>query len=115
MNKDNFDFENEIPETSGKKFADLDLGLDFDLSFLDDLDDTVLDEDIAGQEIPEEQPAPVKKAAPVKKVVDAEAPVKKAKKPVQKAPAEAPKKKAAPAKKAAPRKRAVKKAEAAAE
>ena len=111
MNKDTFDFENEIPETSGKKFSDLDLGLDFDLSFLDDVDESVL------EDVPEVETPPVKKAAPVKKPAPAkksapakapeEAPVKKKpaapKKaaPVQEAPAEAPKKKA-PAKKAAP-------------
>ena len=100
MNKDNFDFENETPETSDKKYSDLDLGLDFDLSFLDDVDESILGEDFLEQEIPEEKPAPVKKAAPVKKTApvkkaaDAEAPAKKAKKPVQQAPAEAPKKKA---------------------
>ena len=44
MKKDNFDFENETPETAGKKSSDLDLGLDFDLSFLDDIDETVLEE-----------------------------------------------------------------------
>ena len=108
MNKDNFDFENEIPETKSTKYSDLDLGLDFDLSFLDDVDESILGEDFLEQEIPEEKPAPVKKAAPVKKTApvkkaaDAEAPAKKAKKPVQQAPAEAPKKKAAPARKAAP-------------
>ena len=113
MNKDNFDFENEIPETPDMKYSDLDLGLDFDLSFLDDVDESVLSEDLLDQEIPEEKPTPVKKAAPAKKAADAkapakkagdaESPVKKAKKPAaQKEPVEAPKKKAAPAKKAAP-------------
>ena len=60
MTKDNFDFENETPETSGKKFSDLDLGLDFDLSFLDDVDESVL------EEVPEIEEAPAKepKAAP---------------------------------------------------
>ena len=51
MNKDTFDFENEIPETSNKKFADLDLGLDFDLSFLDDMDESIL-EDVPVAEAP---------------------------------------------------------------
>ena len=85
MNNDTFDFENEIPETPKKKYADLDLGLDFDLSFLDDMDESVLDE------VPEVKAPPVKKAAP-------------AKKPAPKMPAEsaAPVRKAAPAKKAAP-------------
>ena len=60
MNKDNFDFENEIPETP-KKYADLDLGLDFDLSFLDDVDESVL------EETPVVETPPVKKPAPAKK------------------------------------------------
>ncbi len=65
MNKDNFDFENE---TSGKKYADLDLGLDFDLSFLDDLDESVLEGEPQVEEAPPaKKPAPVKKAAPAKK------------------------------------------------
>jgi len=43
--KDNFDFETEFPEAPKKKsYADLDLGLDFDLSFLDDIDESVLDD-----------------------------------------------------------------------
>ena len=75
MKKDNFDFENEIPETSGKKFADLDLGLDFDLSFLDDMDESVLEEEPQFHvELPEEKKAP---EAPVKKA-PAKKPVKKA-------------------------------------
>lgn len=83
--KDNFDFETEIPETPKKKsYADLDLGLDFDLSFLDDIDESVLDE------VVEE---PVKKA-PAKKPAPAKPPVKKA----------APSAEAAPVKKAAPKK-----------
>ena len=93
MNKDNFDFENDLPETSGKKsYADLDLDLDFDLSILDDIDESVLDEeDLAAlKAATDKKPAPAKKAAPVKK----DAPAKKA------APAAAPKK--APAKKPVP-------------
>ena len=105
MKKDNFDFENEIPETSDMKFSDLDLGLDFDLSFLDDLDETVLEEEIQAEEAPVSKPAPAKKAPPVKKPVPSEQPVKKAapaKKavPAQADPTAAPKKKAAPVKKA---------------
>lgn len=90
MNKDNFELENEIQETPKKKYADLDLGLDFDLSFLDEVDETVLEE--APKEETSKKPVPEKKAAPVKK----EAAAKKA------APAakEASAKKAAPAKKA---------------
>ena len=89
MNKDNFDFENEIPETKSTKYSDLALGLDFDLSFLDDIDESVLEEESPVEELPKEAPKPVKKAAPAKKVVDAEVPAKKAKKPVQKEQAEA--------------------------
>ena len=44
MNKDTFDFDFEIPELPKTKYSDLDLGLDFDLSFLDDLDEAVLEE-----------------------------------------------------------------------
>ena len=58
MNKDNFDFENETPETSGKKFSDLDLGLDFDLSFLDDVDESVLEEVSEMEEEQEKEKAP---------------------------------------------------------
>ncbi len=120
MKKDNFDFENDTPETSGKKYADLDLGLDFDLSFLDDVDETVLEgEPQIDLDTPERKPEPVKEEAPVKKAEPVKkAPAKKAvkkaapaeatpdageapvKKAVKKAPAEAPKKKA-PAKKEA--------------
>lgn len=121
MNKDNFDFENEMPETSKKKYGDLDLGLDFDLSFLDDLDDSVLEEEPqietappAAKPTPEKKAAPAKKAAPKSKSAPAResdgqqppvkktAPVKKAA-PSQKAaaPGEAPRK-AAPKKPAAP-------------
>lgn len=107
MKKDNFDFENEMPETSDMKLSDLDLGLDFDLSFLDDLDETVEAEEPKTEKAPpavkpepEKKAAPAKKAAPVKKPVNAEAPVKKAA-PAQADPAAAPKKKSAPAKKPA--------------
>ena len=105
MKKDNFDFENEIPETSDVKFSDLDLGLDFDLSFLDDLDESSAEDDVVLEDVseiietpPVKKTAPTKKTAPVKKPAaaadGAEAPVKKAKKPVQKTPVEdAPKKK----------------------
>ena len=102
MNKDNFDFENEIPETNSTKYSDLDLGLDFDLSFLDDIDESVLEEDPQVEELPKAAPKPVKKAAPAKKAVDAEVPVRKTKKPAQKEQTEAPKKKAAPVKKTSP-------------
>ena len=104
MKKDNFDFENEIPETPKGKFSDLDLGLDFDLSFLDDLDESVPEEAPEVQEAPpvkkpvtEKKPAPVKKAATVKKAAAGEEAPKKKAAPSQKASASAPKK-AAPKK-----------------
>ena len=101
MKKDNFDFENEIPETSKMKFSDLDLGLDFDLSFLDDLDESVLEEAPEVEEAPPvKKPEPVRKAAPSKKSGEAKPPVKKA----------APAKKAAPTQKEAPPKKAAPKA-----
>ena len=112
MKKDNFDFENETPETSGMKFSDLDLGLDFDLSFLDDVDESVLPEEALTEEAPAQKAAPESKPEPVKKAPVKKAPKKTApaegaeeapaKKPVKKASAEAPKKKAAPKKEAAP-------------
>jgi len=101
MKKDNFDFENEVPETSKMKFSDLDLGLDFDLSFLDDLDESVLEEAPEVEEAPPvKKPEPVRKAAPSKKPGEAKPPVKKA----------APAKKAAPTQKEAPPKKAAPKA-----
>ena len=105
MNKDNFDFENEA---SKMKFSDLDLGLDFDLSFLDDLEESVPEEAPAEVKAPPvKKPAPVKKAAPAAKKPAAEAPVKKAasaKKPapVQNEAAPAAPKKAAAKKPVAP-------------
>ena len=87
----NKDFDIDMPETGEKEkkfsFNDLDLGLDFDLSFLDDIDESVLEE-------PEEK-APVKKPAAPK----AEAPVKK---PAAKKPAAAAE--GAPARKPAAKK-----------
>lgn len=115
--KDTFDFEKEFQETPKKKsYADLDLGLDFDLSFLDDIDESVLDEEPV-KEAPVKKAAPEKKAppakegapkkaAPAKKPAEktAEAPVRKtpAKKPASVENAEAPVKKA-PVKKPAPK------------
>ena len=61
-----------IPETPDVKFSDLDLGLDFDLSFLDDLDETVLEEEPKVVEAP-----PVKKSAPPKKAAPAKKPVQR--------------------------------------
>ena len=97
--KDTFDFENEFQETPKKKsYADLDLGLDFDLSFLDDIDESVLEETPAEKPVKKapapKKDAPVKKAAPEKK----EAPVKKAPAALK----EGAPKKAAPARKPVP-------------
>jgi len=113
MNKDNFDFENEIPETPDMKLSDLDLGLDFDLSFLDDLDESVLEEEHKFEEPKLEQAPPVKKTtpakkpAPVKKAAEGQSPVKKAPKkkpaPVEAEGEAAPAPKKAPKKKAAPK------------
>lgn len=60
-NKD-FDFDFDMPEESAKKisFNDLDLGLDFDLSFLDDAEDPVADSNPE----PKPEPRPEPKAAP---------------------------------------------------
>ena len=118
MNKDTFDFENEIPETENMKYSDLDLGLDFDLSFLDDVDESVLAEEPEVETPAAKKPEPVKKPAPAKKPAARKAAPSKpaseneeaAKTPVKKAPAKkaaeadaaaAPKKKAPP-RKAAP-------------
>lgn len=98
MKKDNFDFENETPETSGKKFSDLDLGLDFDLSFLDDVDETVLEGDPQiDLDLPEEKAEPVKPTAPVKKASPARKAASAKKDEPVKAPVKKPVKKAAPA------------------
>ena len=103
MKNNDFDFDFDFPEEPVKEkkfsFNDLDLGLDFDLSFLDDIDESVLEEPIPE---PKKAPAPRKPAAPAE---DTAAPVKKpaAKKPA--APAEgaaAPVKKPAAKKPAAP-------------
>ena len=105
MKNNDFDFDFEFPEEPPKErnfsFNDLDLGLDFDLSFLDDIDESVLDEPIP-EPIPEPKKESARKAPPAKKpAAPAETPVKKpaAKKPV--APAEGA---AAPAKKPAAKK-----------
>ncbi len=98
--KDNFDFETDFQETPKRKsYADLDLGLDFDLSFLDDIDESVLPEE---EKAP--TPPPVKKPAPAKKPTPKAAPAAAAapaKKPVKKAAAsgEDAAKKPVPAKK----------------
>ena len=74
--KDNNGAQQSDAKQERTSFADLDLGLDFDLSFLDEIDESVL-----------EEPAPVKKPAAEK------APAKKEAAPRQAAPV----KKAAPA------------------
>ena len=138
MKKDNFDMDldldltEETPKEKPFSFNDLDLGLDFDLSFLDDIDESVLEEEPAPvkkpapkaeapvkKPAPAKKPAPVKADAPVKKAAakkpvpaEADAPVKKpaAKKPVSPEAAAAPKKpasaKSAPKQTAAPAKKA---------
>ncbi|MBP3685041.1 MAG: hypothetical protein J6J12_08795 [Oscillospiraceae bacterium] len=102
MKNNDFDIDLDLGEEAPKEkkfsFNDLDLGLDFDLSFLDDIDESVLEE-------PEVKPEPVKKPASAKKPAPkaAETPVKKpaAKKPA--APAEgAPTKKPTPKKPSVP-------------
>ena len=95
----NNDFDIDMTESGQKEkkfsFNDLDLGLDFDLSFLDDIDETAPEEP--------EVKAPVRKPAPKKPAAPAEA--APAKKPAVKKPAASaegtPAKKPA-AKKAAP-------------
>ncbi len=109
--KDTFDFENDFQETPKKKsYADLDLGLDFDLSFLDDIDESVLEEaDLAAMkeaEAPAKKPAAAKQEAPVKKAAPAAregAPRKAAppKKPASSGDAPKPAAKKAPARKPA--------------
>ncbi len=70
--KDTFDFENDFQETPKKKsYADLDLGLDFDLSFLDDIDESVLDEADRAEIAQSKQEVPAKKEAPAKKPASA--------------------------------------------
>lgn len=106
MKKDNRN--NDLPESTPKEkpfsFNDLDLGLDFDLSFLDDIDESVLEEEPAAPKAaPVKEPAPVKKAPAKKPAAPAkDGTVKKA--PVKKPAPEAKDgtvKKAAPAKKPA--------------
>ncbi len=108
--KENFDFENGIPETPKRKsYADLDLGLDFDLSFLDDIDESVLPEEDRTPQQPVRKPVPAKKPAPK---ADGTTPVRKAapvsredtpvKKPAPRKPV-APADGKVPAKKPAPR------------
>lgn len=102
MSNDNFDLEKEFQDTPKKKsYADLDLGLDFDLSFLDDIDESVLEEEVPKEKSPKkevpEKKTSVSKEAPAKK----EAAVKKESAPKKESAA----KKGAPAKKAAPAKK----------
>lgn len=104
MKKDNHN--NDLPETPAQEkpfsFNDLDLGLDFDLSFLDDIDESVLEE--SPKEAPAKEAEPVKKAPSKKPAAPAkEGSVKKTpvKKPAPEAK-EGPAKKAAPARKPVP-------------
>lgn len=109
MNKENLN-ENVQPK---HKYADLEADLGFDLSFLDDIDESVVETPAPKKSAPK---APAKKAAPVqaapeKKAAPA-APEKKdapAKKPVF--DQDAPVKKAAPAQKPAPKKQPAAEAE----
>lgn len=109
MKNSDFDFNFDFPEEPVKEkkfsFNDLDLGLDFDLSFLDDIDESVLEEKTPDPiPEPEKKPAPAKKPAAKKPAAPAEAaPVKKpaAKKPAAPAGGEAAPVKKAPARKPA--------------
>ena len=69
MKKENLN--NDMPESTPAEkpfsFNDLDLGLDFDLSFLDDIDESVLEEPVPAKKPAASAEAPVKKAAPAKK------------------------------------------------
>ncbi len=69
MKKENLN--NDMPESTPAEkpfsFNDLDLGLDFDLSFLDDIDESVLEEPVPAKKSAASAEAPVKKAAPAKK------------------------------------------------
>lgn len=131
MKNDTFDFENDLNELDEldevleeapkkKSYADLDLGLDFDLSFLDDLDESVLEEPAPVKQAPAPvKKAPARKPAPEKKSAPAQeepaprkAPAKKA--PTKKSAEAAAEQPAAPAKKA-PVKKPMAKPEAAAE
>lgn len=112
MKKDNFN--NDLPESTPEEkpfsFNDLDLGLDFDLSFLDDIDETVLEEEApakkpaAPKEVPAKKPAAEQKSAPAKKASPAQKDVP-GKKPAS-AQGAAAGKKAAPSQNAAAKKAA---------
>lgn len=94
MKKDNFNEEKPF------SFNDLDLGVDFDLSFLDDIDESVLEEPV------EESKPAAPKEAPAKAAVRKDPPVKKAAPAARKAapPSGSAVKKEPPQKKAAPSK-----------
>ncbi|MGM9659076.1 MAG: hypothetical protein ACI3WQ_00585 [Faecousia sp.] len=75
--RDNFDMDLDLdmdlsepaPKEKPFSFNDLDLGLDFDLSFLDDIDESVLEEEpkpAAPKAPPVKRPAPAQPAAPAK-------------------------------------------------
>ena len=116
MKNNDFDFDFDLPEESPKEkkfsFNDLDLGLDFDLSFLDDIDESVLEEPEAKPEpapvkkpaAPKAAEAPVKKPAPKKPAAPAEGTAVPAKKPAAKRPAAPAEGTAAPVKKPAAKK-----------
>ena len=69
MKKENL--HNDMPESTPAEkpfsFNDLDLGLDFDLSFLDDIDESVLEEPVPAKKPANVAEAPEKKAAPARK------------------------------------------------
>lgn len=94
MKKDNLNEEKPF------SFNDLDLGVDFDLSFLDDIDESVLEEPV------EESKPAAPKEAPAKAAVRKDPPVKKAAPAARKAapPSGSAVKKEPPQKKAAPSK-----------
>ena len=88
---DDLDLDMDLSEPASKEksfsFNDLDLGLDFDLSFLDDIDESVLEEEPKPE--PPKQP-PVKRPAPTQSAASG-------KKPASQQQSAAPRKPAAPA------------------
>lgn len=108
MNKENLN-ENVQPK---HKYADLEADLGFDLSFLDDIDESVVETPAPKKSAPK---APAKKAAPVQAAPEKKAtPVSEKKAAPAKKPVfdqDAPVKKAAPAQKPAPKKQPAAEAE----